>query len=150
MTRIGTALLAAIVVAGAPPAAEGACTITTTALSFGLYDPLGTSANDSTGTVTYRCAPPDRNVTIMLGAGNAGSFSPRRLSNGAEPLSYNLYRDAARSVTWGDGTGGTSFYFIVDPPNNQDVALTIYARVPASQDISAGSYTDSVSVVINF
>ncbi|MBI2188321.1 MAG: spore coat protein U domain-containing protein [Acidobacteria bacterium] len=150
MTKACGVLLVVAAVAAVPRAADAACTITTTSIRFGAYDPLGTSPNDSTGTVTYRCAPPDRNVSIMLGTGASGSFNPRQLSKGVEQLSYNLYRDAARSVTWGDGTGGTSFYFDADPPNWQDVVLTIYARVPAGQDISAGSYTDGVSVVINF
>jgi len=143
-------VVGALMLVGMPRLGEGACTISTTSISFGTYDPLGASPNDSTGTLTYRCGPPDRNVSIMLGAGGAGTFSPRQLSQGVERLSYNLYRDAARSVTWGDGTGGTSFYFIVDPPNSQDVVLTIYAQVPGGQDISGGSYADTVSVVINF
>jgi spore coat protein U-like protein len=35
-----------------------------------------------------------------------------------------------------------------NPPNNRDLPLTIFARVPAGQDVSAGSYSDSVTVVI--
>jgi spore coat protein U-like protein len=143
-------LAAAVALLLAVRPVEGACTITTTPVGFGLYDPFAAGHNDSTGTLTYRCGPPDKNVTIMLGTGAAGTFNQRKLFKGTEPLSYNLYRDAARSMAWGDGTGGTSFYSVADPPNNQNVALTIYARIPAGQDISAGSYTDSVSVVINF
>ena len=30
------------------------------------------------------------------------------MSNGASQLQYNLYLNAGRSVTWGDGTNGTS------------------------------------------
>jgi spore coat protein U-like protein len=29
------------------------------------------------------------------------------MSKGAEVLAYNLYRNAARTNIWGDGTGGT-------------------------------------------
>lgn len=130
--------------------AGAACTITTTPVSFGLYDPFGAGPNDSTGTLTYRCGPPDRNITIVLGTGAAGSFNPRTLLDGTEPLNYNLYRNAARTVRWGDGTGSTSFYFRADPPNNRNVVLTIYGRIPANQDVSAGTYTDTVSVIVNF
>jgi spore coat protein U-like protein len=130
--------------------AEAACTVTTSAVSFGTYDVFSSVPNDSIGTVTYRCGPPDRNITVMLGPGASSSFTPRTMVKGAETMSYNLYRDSSRSTIWGDGTGGTSFYSLVDPPNNQDVVLTIYARIPAGQDVSAGSYGDNISVVINF
>jgi spore coat protein U-like protein len=150
VSRLWIGFVVGLAMVGTANLAEGACTITTTSVSFGPYDPLGASPNDSTGTLTYRCGPMDENIKIELGPGSADSFNPRKLFKGSEALSYNLYRDAARSVIWGDGTGGTSFYFVADPPNNKNVTLTIYARVPAGQDISAGDYTDNVVAVIDF
>ena len=76
--------------------------------------------------------------------------SPRTLRKGSEVLQYNLYRNAARTTIWGDGTGGTSVYSLANPPNNSNVNLTIYGRIPAQQDVSAGNYSDTVSAVINF
>ena len=146
---LATCVLGWVLLADAAPA-EAGCTVRTTPISFGLYDPLGTTPSASTASLVYRCAPQDRNITIMLGTGASGSFTPRKLFDGTEPLAYNLCRDAACSMTWGDGTGGTSFYFLRDPPNNQDVVLTIYATLPAGQDVRAGTYTDNVTVVINF
>jgi len=57
--------------------------------------------------------------------------------------------NAGRTSIWGDGTSGTSVYSRVNPPNN-DVNVTIYGRVPAAQDVSVGSYSDTVSATINF
>ncbi len=68
----------------------------------------------------------------------------------AEGLNYNLYLDAARTTIWGDGTGGTQVYSNANPPNNTNVTVTIYGRIPASQDVSAGSYTNTVTATINF
>ncbi len=65
-------------------------------------------------------------------------------------LTYNLYRNAGRTNIWGDGTGGTSVYTRANPPNDSNVNLTIYGRIPAQQDVSAGNYSDTVSAVINF
>ena len=144
----GIVVLLALLVPAAP--VEGACTITTTAVSFGVYDPFGLGPNDSTGRVTYRCGRRDRNITIMLATGASGTFNPRTMFVGVEGLTYNLYRNAARSRIWGDGSGGTRFYRRRNPPNNRNVVLTVYARIPANQDVSAGTYTDSVPVVINF
>lgn len=69
--------------------------------------------------------------------------------SGGSTLDYNLYIDAARSSIWGDGSSGTSHYSatLALPILN---TLTVYGRVPAAQDISAGSSSDTVVVTINF
>jgi len=72
------------------------------------------------------------------------------MAKGAEELFYNLYRDAARTSVWGDGMGGTQVQFVPDPPNNTPVPFTIFGRVPAGQDVSAGAYADSVTVTVNY
>jgi spore coat protein U-like protein len=41
-------------------------------------------------------------------------------------------------------------YSISNPPNNTNVNLTVYGRVTAGQDVSAGSFSDTVTAVINF
>ena len=130
--------------------AMAACTISTTPVNFGAYDVFSSVATDSTGTVTYNCGRGDRNITIALDRGGAPTFNPRRMLKVAEALNYNLYRDAARTTIWGDGTGGTQSYFDSNPPNNTNVTVTIYGRVPAGQDVSVGLYTNSVAATINF
>ena len=126
------------------------CTISVTSVAFGNYNVFTTSANDSTGTVTFRCNSQTANISIALSKGSSSTFSPRTLRKGGEVLSYNLHMDAARSTIWGDGTGGTSLYTNVNPPNNSNINVPIYGRIPAQQDVSAGSYSDTVSAVINF
>jgi spore coat protein U-like protein len=87
-------------------------------------------------------------VTVDLGRGNAPTFTPRLMRNGASQFSYNLFLDAARTTIWGDGTGGTLRYGATNPPNVID--LTIYGRIPALQDLPLGSYTDTIVVTVNF
>ena len=70
-------------------------------------------------------------------------------SSGNDALSYNLYIDAARSTIWGDGTGGSSTQTI-NMTGSHPSTLSIYGRVPPLQDVSMGSYSDSVMVTINF
>ena len=82
--------------------------------------------------------------------GGAGTFDPRRMLNGAEALNYNLYLDAARTQIWGDGTGASQLYVNSNPPNSRTVTVTIFGRIPAQQDVSAGSYSDSITATINF
>jgi len=70
--------------------------------------------------------------------------------NGASTLNYNLYLDAARTTIWGDGTGGTQNFFVRNPTNNQDVSIPLYGRIPAGQSTSAGNYSNTLTVTINF
>jgi spore coat protein U-like protein len=105
---------------------------------------------DSTGRITYRCNATAANITIGLTKGLSSTFNPRLMSKGAEVLGYNLYRNAARTNIWGDGTSGTAVYTRANPPNNSNVNVTVYGRVPAGQDVSAGTFSDTVTAVINF
>jgi spore coat protein U-like protein len=129
---------------------SSSCTISVTSIAFGSYNVFTTTADDSTGTITFRCNAAAANISIALSDGSSSTFSPRTLRNGSEVLQYNLYRNAARTTIWGDGTGGTSVYTNANPPNNTNVNVTIYGRIPAQQDVSAGNYSDTVSAVINF
>jgi len=130
--------------------AEAACPVSTTSANFGTYDVFSASANASTATITYRCGNADKDILITLSQGSSPTFTPRMLRNGTEVLQYNLYRDAAFSTIWGDGTSGTATYTLKNPPNNQDVILTVYGRIPAQQDVAVGSYADGLIVTINF
>jgi len=147
------AVIVLVVACSRPAAAQGAgnsCTISTTAVAFGAYDVFNSSPVTSTGTVVFRCGSAVQSISIALSSGQSGSYSPRRLAGGGETLSYNLYRDAARTVVWGDGSSGTQAYVNGNPPKNTDVTLTIYGEVPASQDVRAGSYGDTLMAIVNW
>ncbi len=100
--------------------------------------------------MTYRCNAAAANITVSLSKGLSSTYSPRLMSKGAEVLAYNLFTDAARTTIWGDGTSGTAIYSRANPPNNSNVNVTIYAEVPAGQDVSAGSFGDTISATVNF
>ena len=130
-------------------AEAGHCSISATSVSFGSYDVFASTPTDTTGTVSFTCTG-NADVTITLSKGGGSTFNPRTLSGGTDTLNYNLYKDAARTTIWGDGTGSTSSYTQLNVPNSTAQNLTIYARIPAAQDVSAGTYTDSVTVTIDF
>jgi len=143
---IGLALAAA-----QPAVAAAKCTITTASnVAFGTYDVFSASPLDTTGVVQISCNGAAQTITVDLSRGNAPTYSPRYMLKGSEQLNYNLYLDAARTLIWGDGTGGTSVYGPVDPPNGVNVNLTIYGRIPAGQDLTAGAYADTIVATINF
>lgn len=149
-TRLLTMLLAAGALSAAATA-EAACTISTTAVNFGGYNVFSASPDDATGQVTYRCTNPRPPlVTIQLDKGGAPTFNPRQMRMGSEVLNYNLYLDSTRSTIWGDSTGGSQTYTRSNPPTNQNINVSVFGRIPAGQDVSAGSYSATVTATIFF
>jgi len=129
--------------------AQAACTISTTNVAFGTYNVFNSSPTDSTGSITFKCGFFDFNILVALSQGASGSYFPRTLRRGSGPLPYNLYRDAARTSVWGNGSGGTSQY--TNPWSfGQTITLTIYGRVDPGADVSAGTYADSIVATVNF
>lgn len=132
--------------------AGAACTVSATGVGFGAYDVFVASPSDSTGTVTVTCdqAPP---VDVVIGigpSGTSGGFVPRQMRSASSPdrLNYNLFVNAGRSTVWGDGAPGTSTVFLKNVTKNRPAVTTIYGRVPPGQDVSVGSYSDSLTVTI--
>ena len=150
MKRLLTALAVGAASWLSVPAAEAACTISTTAISFGTYNVFQGAPTDAAGQVTFRCTTFELVVRIDLDRGGAPSFNPRQMRQSSEILSYNLYRDASRSTIWGDGTGGTQNFSQFFVFANQNINIPVYGRIPASQDVSAGLYTNTVTATINF
>lgn len=136
------------VLAAARPA--HACIIdSTTPVTFGSYDVLSTTPLDSTGTITYICLV-SLSIRIDISNGSNGTYSVRRMTGpGGDKLDYNLFLDAARTRIWGDGTNSTERY---GPYIGLLVltTLTVYGRVFAKQDVRAGSYTDTLTVTLNY
>jgi spore coat protein U-like protein len=131
--------------------ADAACTVTVnTNLAFGTYNIFSPAALDTTGRFNVRCTRPDRNATlhISLSRGNTGTYAERRLTSGVEFLLYNLYLDAARTIVWGDGTGGSQAYTGAYPGSRQ--YFNVYGRIPALQDAGVGTYTDAITITVNY
>jgi spore coat protein U-like protein len=124
------------------------CTITTVGVAFGVYDVFSAAPVDAAGSVRYQCTL-GVGVVVQLGTGSAGAFSPRTMLRSGEPLNYNLYLDAARTQVWGNGTSGTgthsAFATVLFP-----TVVPIYARLFPGQNVTVGSYSDSVVATIVF
>jgi spore coat protein U-like protein len=132
--------------------AHAACSISTTAVSFGGYNVFSPTPLDAQGQISVTCSLILSGFTVALDRGGAPSFSPRQLKQGTEPLNYNLYLDSARTIIWGDGTSGTQVFtqggIIVLPP--QTFLLPVYGRIPSGQDVTVGLYTNTVVATVSF
>lgn len=131
------------------------CTITTSAVAFGAYDPVSanaTAALNGTGAVNVTCTT-GASTTVTLGQGsNAGTGSSdtapaRRLTDGSSHfLTYSLYSDTNRTTVWGN-TAGTG---VPSTGTGTQVALTVYGAVGAGQNVPTGSYSDTVVATVTF
>lgn len=150
-------LLAAV---AAPARAAPVCGVSATPLVFGSYDPLSSSAVLVSATVTVSCltalgplaAIP---YTVSLGPSQTSGTMLRSMAGplGAR-LQYNLYTSAARSVVWGDGSGGSQTLPGSVTPTSLGVAVvqpyTVHGSVPALQTVRVGAYGDGILVTVDY
>ena len=143
-------LVAALAVSAEAQAITSCSIGNVTSVAFGAYDPFSGIDLDSTGSLTYQCSGvgPSDTIVIHLGRGGSSGFFPRQMSNGGATLSYNLFLDASRLSVWGDGTGGTSLYGPVTPPESSNTTVNIFGRIPAGQNIPVGSYSDTLVITL--
>jgi len=126
------------------------CTVSTSALGFGNVNTLSGANVDGTGGISVTCTNGTAwSASAGVGSGSGASFASRRMTSGANLLTYNLFTDSGRTTVWGDGTGSTAT--IGDTGTGSAQAVTIYGRVGSGQiSVPAGSYADTVSVTVTY
>lgn len=142
--------------AGSTAAAAQVCTVSTTPIVFGQFDPFSASATDAAGTVVVSCqavVSVSVTYTLTLDGGGAGLVNARRMSGVSSQLFYQIYTTAGRTTVWGDGTAGSvakadGYLLGVLVPVVK--TYTAYGRISARQNISAGNYADLVTIVLTY
>ncbi|NOT41213.1 MAG: spore coat U domain-containing protein [Alphaproteobacteria bacterium] len=125
------------------------CTVSATNLAFGNYDASSGTPNDASSTVTTTCSnTTPYTVALNAGTGSGATVALRRMTNGANTLSYTMYTTAGRTTVWGDGTLSTVTQ--AGTGNGSGQALTVFGRVPTGQYVTAGSYTDTVTATVTY
>lgn len=132
------------------------CAVSATAVSFGSYDPLAGSAAEITGeievTCTVRLLASRVIYEVQLATGGSGTYAMREMTSGSGTLDYQLYTDASRTTVWGDGTGGTVTHsfngiLIIGTTTHR---YSVHGAIPAGQNVAAGSYSDVITVTLNY
>ena len=140
------AIACLVALALAPRSASAAtCTVSTTGLAFGPYDPFSTASVKSSGSLTLSCNQALL-AYVTLGGGSSGDPGARWMTSGAARLGYNVYRDAALTRIWGDGNGYAGAWILLP----STVPLPFYGSIPAGQDVAVGTYGDAITVTVNF
>lgn len=127
------------------------CVVTTNAINHTDFAPDATTEPQSSADIAVVCTAPNTNYNVLIskgtgtGAANDGTLREMRVLGVGDPLRYTLYRDAARTLVWGDtvgtntatGTGGLV-------PSIH----TVYSKIFSGQSVPPGVYTDTVMVSV--
>lgn len=155
-TACPTGALTASTSTSASATVNANCNISTTTLNFGSSPATISSNIDSTATITAQCT----NTTpysIGIGSGTNASGSQNRMRLGATSsyINYNLYTDAARSLTWTTTSSTTSCTggagtCVLGTGTGSNQGVTIYGRAPAQTAPAIGTYNDTVVITVTF
>lgn len=139
-------------------AALPTCYVTVFPINFGLVNLAGNMPISATGQAQIHCEGGEANRTvhacISFGEGTpaSGTGSPRRMSNGAAQIVYDLYTDPSRTTVWGSNEWarapkGQKFQNPLGPSGTNTLFnLPVYARIPAGQQATpAGVYIGAFS-----
>jgi len=120
------------------------CTVSTSGMAFGGYDPFVAKDVVSVASVSVTCEE-TTSYAIELSSGN-GTYEQRVMTSGLHQLLYNLYTDATLNTVWGDGTGHSNLV-----SDTQSAAIhSIYGRIPARQNAYVGAYSDTIVITLTF
>jgi spore coat protein U-like protein len=141
------------------------CTVASSTLSLNAYDVLaGTATSTPTGSITVTCTSTANSaVTVNYTLALTSTPATRQLTSGGNTLTYNLYTDAATTVTWGNagtacaaGSNSNSGNFICGSfsiPKNASAQQTknYYAKIPGNSDVPTGTYTENnIAVTLTY
>lgn len=131
------------------------CSVATTAVTFGNYNPISATATTANGNVAVTCSALvifTASYVISMAKGNSATYTPRFMNLAGVHLNYNLYTTAGFASIWGDGTGGTvtvsDSYTAIGLSETRN--YTPFGQIPALQTIGAGTYTDTVLVTVTY
>ena len=117
------------------------CSMAAGPLSFGNYTG---AQNDASSVINVNCTN-GTTPTVIADNGLHSLGGTRNMQDpGANNLSYGIFTDAARSAAFPIGAPG------VTAGANGATAITVFGRIPANQNPPAGSYLDTITVIITY
>jgi spore coat protein U-like protein len=131
------------------PSAWANCVFTSLAgVNFGNYDVFSSLPNNNgVGSITVNCRGGTSSFEMSLSSGVSNSFTTRTLMSGSQVLNYNLYTNIARTVVWGDGTGGS---VTLSGLSNGKTTINVFGQIYAGQNAKVGIYSDTIVVTVRF
>lgn len=148
-------LLAVVLEAGAGQATgsfsvtatvSSSCSVSASNLSFGNYDPASASDTVASSTISVTCSLLTP-YTISLNDGTFASGGTRQMGSGASRLSYQLYRDVGLTGVFGLAS---SLLGVSGIGTGAAAATVVYGKIPKNQTVAPGSYSDEITVTVDY
>jgi len=123
---------------------ESGCSLAGGTLAFGVYESGQTEALDAQGTISYiNCSG---TLTFELDGGQSGDVNNRQMTSADDELTYQLFRNSNRTSIFGQGAQAQQLQ-LVQPLSG---TIDVYGRIPGSQLVSVGDYSDTVNITLTF
>ena len=128
---------------------QAVCAVTATDLSFGTYTSQCGAALQGTTLLRATCTPGSTyNIGLNDGAAGGSTYAGRQMASaGGQKLTYQLYRDSARTNIWGNTTGTDT---VQDVGTGLAKDHTVFGAIPAAQVVPAGDYQDTITVRVYY
>ncbi|MDE2434652.1 MAG: spore coat protein U domain-containing protein [Sphingomonadales bacterium] len=126
------------------------CTVAASPMAFGTLTSVGGVNVDTTANVDLVCTI-GAGYDVAMDVGTHATGAQRFLQNttdATKKIPYGVFRDSARTSNWGN-TSGTDTS--IGTTATGTATLVAYGRIPSTAvSVPAGSYTDTVTVTVNF
>jgi spore coat protein U-like protein len=125
------------------------CRVSASDLDFGAYPSNATSPALGQTVIQLVCGA-GTTIDIGLDAGTRGISTSRRQmlqESGIDRLDYGLFQDPGRTIHWGDRSGNDTLEVVATGATQ---TVTVYGQVPAGQRVRDGSYSDVITVRLQY
>jgi spore coat protein U-like protein len=132
-------------------------TLTTNDVVFANYDPFLLTTLSASNTFQFFCTK----GTTFSSVDMSGTVGARTMSNGTDTIAYELYQPSGdgaaatcpNTATWGAGTpvgAGKGYKPVTVASKAVATVLRVCATTVQGSNVSAGLYTNSVTITINY
>lgn len=115
-------------------------------LDFGQVDSQHAQDLDQHAAITLSC-PQGTAWSLTLNNGtNPTGLQRRMVNNRGDSISYSLFRDPARTQSWGTDiqVKGTGL------GQTRPVNVPVYGRIPRQPSLPAGTFSDNVVITLTY
>jgi len=116
-------------------------------LNFGSQGVLVANV-DNTSILQVQCTnTTPYNIGLDAGTGSGATVAARKMTNGANTITYSLYSDNGRTTVWGNTMGTNT---VAGTGSGAAQSYTVYGRVPPQTTPAAATYTDTITITVTY
>lgn len=122
------------------------CAVSASDLAFGSYDAAANTDALATSAISVTCSLLTP-YAISLDNGTNASGATRRMGSGASRLTYEIFRDVGLTGIFGLATSSLGISGI---GTGFAIPSVVYGKIPKNQAVAPGSYTDQITVTVDY